>query len=108
MSAVFVLVEEGSRLTGETGPLMRNPNSYSALAMAIASGQEGAVHSHARRALETVATHEELRQVGLAAHSFDKTGPKCTLMLKRNAVRRISGDGGFFEQTKRNQREAHK
>ena len=35
--------------------------------MAIAAGLEGAVHSHARRALEAGATRDEVRHVGLLA-----------------------------------------
>jgi AhpD family alkylhydroperoxidase len=37
------------------------------LGMAVASGQEGAVHSHTRRASEAGATREEIRQVALLA-----------------------------------------
>ncbi len=35
--------------------------------MAIGAGQDGAVHSHVRRALEAGATRDELRLVGLLA-----------------------------------------
>lgn len=59
--------DEVSRLTGEAGPLDEKTVQLVKLGMAIALAQEGAVHSHARRALETGATREELRHVGLAA-----------------------------------------
>ncbi len=59
--------DEVSRLTGEAGPLDEKTVQLVKLGMAIASSQEGAVHSHARRAVETGATRKELRQVGLAA-----------------------------------------
>lgn len=59
--------DEVSRLTSEAGPLDEKSVQLVRLGMAIASGQEGAVHSHARRALEVGATNEEVRHVGMLA-----------------------------------------
>ncbi len=53
------------RLTAEDGPLDEKLVQLIKLGMAVASSQEGAVHSHARRALEAGATREEIRQVAL-------------------------------------------
>ena len=55
------------RLTAEAGPLDEKLVQLIKLAMAVASAQEGAVHSHTRRALEAGATREEIRQVALLA-----------------------------------------
>jgi len=55
------------RLTAEAGPLDDKLVQLIKLGMAVASGQEGAVHSHARRALEAGAAREEIRQVALLA-----------------------------------------
>lgn len=55
------------RLTAEVGALDEKQVQLIKLGMAVASAQEGAVHSHARRALEAGATHEEIRQVALLA-----------------------------------------
>ena len=49
------------------GPLDEKQTQLVKLGMAVASGQEGAVHSHARRALEAGAKPEEIRQVALLA-----------------------------------------
>jgi 4-carboxymuconolactone decarboxylase len=59
--------DEVSRLTGEAGPLDEKSVQLIKLGMAMAMGQEGAVHSHARRALDAGATRKELRHVGLLA-----------------------------------------
>lgn len=45
-----------STSTAEAGPLSEKVAQLVRLAMAIGSGQEGAVHSHTRRALEAGAT----------------------------------------------------
>jgi 4-carboxymuconolactone decarboxylase len=65
--AISQAYDEVSRSTGEAGPLDEKSVQLVRLGMAIASGQEGAVHSHARRALEAGATPEEVRHVGLLA-----------------------------------------
>jgi 4-carboxymuconolactone decarboxylase len=59
--------DEISALTTEGGPLNEKMVQLVRLGMAIGSGQEGAVHSHARRALEAGATADEVRHVGLLA-----------------------------------------
>jgi len=46
-------------------PLDKKTISLVKLAMAIASGQEGATHSHTRKALEAGATAEEIRHAAL-------------------------------------------
>ena len=56
-----------STSTAEAGPLSEKVAQLVRLAMAIGSGQEGAVHSHTRRALEAGATPDEIRHVGLVA-----------------------------------------
>jgi 4-carboxymuconolactone decarboxylase len=55
------------RLTAESGPLDEKLVQLIKLGMAVASSQEGAVHSHTRRASEAGATREEIRQVALLA-----------------------------------------
>lgn len=50
---------------GEAGPLDARSVRLVKLALAIGAGREGAVHSHARRALKLGVTPEELRQVAL-------------------------------------------
>ncbi len=65
--AITRAYDEVSRLTSEAGPLDEKSVQLVRLGMAIASGQEGAVHSHARRALEVGATQEEVRHVGMLA-----------------------------------------
>jgi 4-carboxymuconolactone decarboxylase len=57
--------DEVSRLTVKAGSLDAKSVQLVRLAMALGAGHEGAVHSHARRALEAGATREEVRQVGL-------------------------------------------
>jgi 4-carboxymuconolactone decarboxylase len=54
-------------LTGKAGPLDEKLVQLIKLGMAVASSQEGAVHSHTRRASEAGATREEIRQVALLA-----------------------------------------
>lgn len=57
------LGEEASR----AGPLDARTRRLAHLALAIASGSEGATHSHARRALAEGITAEELEHVALLA-----------------------------------------
>ncbi len=66
-AAISAAYDEVSRLTTEAGPLDEKSVQLVRLGMAVASGQEGAAHSHARRALEAGATREEVRHVGLLA-----------------------------------------
>jgi alkylhydroperoxidase/carboxymuconolactone decarboxylase family protein YurZ len=47
------------------GPLDAKTQRLAKLALAIGAGRQGAVHSHARRALKAGWTPEELRQVAL-------------------------------------------
>jgi 4-carboxymuconolactone decarboxylase len=65
--AISRAYDEISTLTTRGGPLSEKMVQLVRLAMAIGSGQEGAVHSHARRALEAGAKPEEVRHVGLVA-----------------------------------------
>lgn len=65
--AISRAYDEISTLTAQAGPLSEKVVQLVRLAMAIGSGQEGAVHSHARRALEAGAKPEEVRHVGLVA-----------------------------------------
>lgn len=55
------------RMLAEAGPLDEKQIQLIKLGMAVASGQEGAVHSHTRRALDAGAKPEEVRQVALLA-----------------------------------------
>jgi 4-carboxymuconolactone decarboxylase len=57
------LGEEASR----AGPLDARTRRLAHLALAIASGSEGATHSHARRALAEGITAEELEHIALLA-----------------------------------------
>lgn len=54
-------------MLAEAGPLDERQIQLIRLAMALASGQEGAVHSHTRRALEAGAAPDAIRHVGLLA-----------------------------------------
>ena len=65
--AISRAYDEISTLTAQAGPLSEKVVQLVRLAMAIGSGQEGAVHSHTRRALEAGAKPEEVRHVGLVA-----------------------------------------
>lgn len=49
------------------GPLESKTERLVKLALAVGSGQEGAVHAHVRRALASGVTREELRHVALLA-----------------------------------------
>ncbi|MCS6816900.1 MAG: carboxymuconolactone decarboxylase family protein [Blastocatellia bacterium] len=53
--------------TTQAGPLDERTQRLVKLAIAIGAGREGAVHSHARRALKAGITPEELIHVGLLA-----------------------------------------
>ena len=63
--AISAAYDELGRMIAETGPLDEKHSQLVKLGMAVASGQEGAVHSHARRALEAGAKPAEVRQVAL-------------------------------------------
>ena len=65
--AITGAYDEISSLTAGAGPLSEKTVQLVRLGMAIGSGQEGAVHSHARRALEAGASSDEVRHVGLLA-----------------------------------------
>lgn len=55
------------KATAEAGPLDEKTQRLVKLAIAIGAGREGAVHSHAKRALKAGATPEELIHIGLLA-----------------------------------------
>ncbi len=57
--------DEISERTATAGPLDEKCVQLVKLGMAIGAGMEGAVHSHARRALEAGASREEVRHAGL-------------------------------------------
>ena len=59
--------DELAGLAAKAGPIDEKTAQLVKLGMAIAACLEGAVHSHARRALEAGATREEIRHVGLLA-----------------------------------------
>lgn len=63
--AVSKAYDDLGRVIAEGGPLDEEQIQLIKLAMALASGQEGAVHSHARRALEAGAAPEAIRHVAL-------------------------------------------
>lgn len=52
---------------GQAGPLDERTRRLVKLALAVGGGSEGAVHSHARRALAEGLNGEELRQVAVLA-----------------------------------------
>ena len=55
------------RATAEAGPIDARTRRLVKLALAIGASSEGAVHSHARRALDEGVTAKELMQVALLA-----------------------------------------
>ena len=55
------------KATAEAGPLDERTRRFVKLALSIGASSEGAVHSHARRALEHGITKIELKQVALLA-----------------------------------------
>jgi AhpD family alkylhydroperoxidase len=59
--------EQLGQATQEWGPLDKKTRELVKLGIAAGSRQEGAVHSHARRALDAGATPEEVRHVVLLA-----------------------------------------
>jgi 4-carboxymuconolactone decarboxylase len=60
-------VEALGEVTQSARPLDSKTRALVKLAIAIGALREGAVHSHARRALEAGCTAEELRHVGVLA-----------------------------------------
>lgn len=56
---------ELGRACAESGPLDARTRRLVKLALAVGAGSEGAVHSHARRALEEGETAESLKQVAM-------------------------------------------
>ena len=52
---------------GSAGPLDQRTRRLVKLALSVGGGSEGAVHSHARRALEEGLAADELRQVAILA-----------------------------------------
>lgn len=56
---------ELGKACAEAGPLDATTTRLAKLALAIGAGSEGAVHSHARRALEESVPPEALKQVAL-------------------------------------------
>jgi alkylhydroperoxidase/carboxymuconolactone decarboxylase family protein YurZ len=55
------------KVTAEAGPLDARARRLVKLALAIGASSEGAVHSHARRALAEGISSKELKQVALLA-----------------------------------------
>jgi 4-carboxymuconolactone decarboxylase len=60
-------VEALGEVTQSAGPLDSKTRALVELAIVVGAFREGAVHSHARRALEAGCTPEELRHVGVLA-----------------------------------------
>lgn len=60
---MFTAYAKGAELARTSGPLDVKTTHLVQLAAAIGIRSEGGVHSHARRALEAGASHEELFQV---------------------------------------------
>ena len=56
-----------SDAVGEAGPLDAKTRELVKIGIAIGSGQEGATHSHVRKALDAGATPEELKHAALQA-----------------------------------------
>lgn len=65
--AISRAYDDLGRMTAEAGPLDEKLTQLIKLGMAVATAQEGAVHSHARRALEAGSKPEEIRQVAMLA-----------------------------------------
>jgi 4-carboxymuconolactone decarboxylase len=65
--AVMQAVEAPGEVTQLAGPLDSKTRALVKLAIAVGAMREGAVHSHARRALEASCTPDELRHVGVLA-----------------------------------------
>jgi 4-carboxymuconolactone decarboxylase len=64
---VFQAYDDLGKAIQETGPLDEKNRALVKLALAVGARYEGAVHSHARRALEAGCTPEEIRHVVLLA-----------------------------------------
>ncbi len=89
--AISGAYDELGRMIAETGPLDEKHSQLIKLGMAVASGQEGAVHSHARRALDAGAKPEEIRQVallGLTTVGFPR------MMAGMSWIEDVLGGGG--------------
>ena len=65
--AVWKAYQDLGKACAEEGPLDGRSRRLVKLALAAASGSEGAVHSHARRAVEEGISAEELRHVAILA-----------------------------------------
>ncbi len=65
--AIMQAYEALSSATADAGPLDAKTRELVKLALAIGSWREGAVHSHARRALAAGCAPEEIRHVALLA-----------------------------------------
>jgi alkylhydroperoxidase/carboxymuconolactone decarboxylase family protein YurZ len=66
-SAVWDAYSELGRTVAESGPLDEQSRRLVKLALAIATGSEGATHSHARRAVAEGIDADALRHVALLA-----------------------------------------
>ena len=64
---VFEAYEALGQATQEAGPLPAKTRALIKLALAVGARMEGAVHSHARRAVEAGCSAEEIRHVALLA-----------------------------------------
>ena len=64
---VWKAYQDLGKACSEAGPLDEKTTRLAKVALAIGAKSEGAVHSHARRALRIGITHEELQQVALLA-----------------------------------------
>ena len=64
---VFAAYDSLGNATAEAGPLDPKTRALVKLGIAVGSQLEGALHSHARRAVEAGCTHAEIRHVVLLA-----------------------------------------
>jgi len=64
---VWQAYEALGRVASESGPLDARARRLLKLALAIGAGSEGAVHSHARQALDEGLTPDEIQQVATLA-----------------------------------------
>ena len=55
------------------GPLDEKTRALIKLAISTGARLEGAVHSHARKALKVKCTADEIRQVALLSHTYNRT-----------------------------------
>jgi alkylhydroperoxidase/carboxymuconolactone decarboxylase family protein YurZ len=65
--AVWEAYNRLGQAAAEAGPLDTRAERLVKLALAVGAGREGAVHSHARRGLDSGLTQAELRHVALLA-----------------------------------------